>query len=451
MWLLFTISPCFGVNPDGAVAPESSVIAPEMPQTAAPVADRPEILASIDWQGHPAMHLTWKFFSRGLSDRSPHRRYRHRFRQIAHAPWLEDSGVRLFLMAAMAAEKAKNPAQARELVSSELRYVEDFVAAHSDGWAMAKSPQQARELLMHTDKRVVVHSIEGGHLILSGPDDARFWAEQGVALVTVMHLRDDELGGAGVLPMKVGRLINPDGARKREMGERRGLTERGAQAIVELDDAGILVDLSHMSPDTVDDALAVTAQHGIAPVVTHSKLVTLQHSDLAFRDDQVLEIYRQGGIFSLGLSPQQLDPFHADDETPPEVCPSTVEMFAYHWNAVRELVLSHAQELVGAPAESLTPEQRTRLAVGWSSDWNGWVSHAAPVYGRGRCRDLSLLPADATAFDTRGLAHPGLLPGHWAAMERMGYDLDPMMRSAERFLVLWEQARTSSVAQGEAE
>ncbi|MEQ1501338.1 MAG: membrane dipeptidase [Myxococcota bacterium] len=429
-------------TPPATLTPPSELQGdPDSPTSAAPALSTvPEVHANLDWQGHPAMHLTWKFFSRGLTDRTPPRSYRHRFRQIAERPWLEASGVRIFLMAAMAAEKARNPEHARALILKELAYVEAFVAAHPDGWALAKTPAEARTLLATTDKRVVIHSIEGGHLLLSGPDDARFWADQGVALITVMHLRDDELGGAGILPMRVGPLINPVGARRTRRGERRGLTERGAAAIVELDRAGILVDLSHMSPDTIDDALAVTRSHGIAPVVTHGKLARLQHSDLAFRDDQVLEIVRQGGTFALGISPSQLDPQFPTDEVPDDVCRSTVEMFAYHWDAVHQLLLAHADELVGSPADALTSAQQTRLAVGWSSDWNGWIGHAAPVYGRGRCRPRAELPEPASTFDTRGLANPSLLPEQWAAMERLGYDLDPMWRSAERFLALWERA-----------
>lgn len=403
-------------------------------------AEPPEVRASLDWQGHPAMHLTWKFFARGLTDRTPARRWKHQFRQIASAPWLEASGVRIFLMAAMAAEKARNPDQARAMILDELRYVEAFVAAHPDGWAIAKTPEQARVLLATTDKRVVVHSIEGGHELLRGPDDARFWADQGVALITVVHLRDDELGGAGLLPMAVGRWINPVGARRSRAGERRGLTERGAAALVELDQAGILIDLSHMSPETVDDALSVTAAHGISPVVTHGKLDRLQHSDMSFSDRQVLEIYRQGGAFSVGLSPQILDRRGPSDELPQDLCPGTIEVFAWHWDAVQQLVLAHAEELVGAPADELTSEQRTRLAVGWSSDWNGWVNHDRPLYGRGGCRSIDEL-AEPLPYDTRGLADPSLLPERWQVMERMGYDLDPMWRSAEQFLDLWERAR----------
>lgn len=400
-----------------------------------PTPPDPEVLAQIDWQGHPAMHLTWDFFTPGLTDRTPRVTWDHTFTQVAYRPWLEESGVRIFVMAAMAAERATSPELARAMIVSELDYVEAFVAAHPEGWALAKTPAEARAILRDTDKRVVIHSIEGGHMLLSGPDDARFWADRGVALVTLVHLRDDEFGGAGILPRTVGPLINPVGARRRKAGERRGLTERGAQAIVELDQAGILVDLTHMSPATVDDALLVTAAHGISPVATHGKLARLRDDELALRDDQVVEIYRQGGVVSLGLSPQNLGPLRTDPPFPADVCPDTLEVFAHHTRELQRLVVANADAILGSDTEA--SERATRLAVGWSSDWNGWVQHGRPAFGPAGCRPA---PEGALAIDTRGLAHPGLLPEHWQRVEEAGVDLTPMLRSAERFLQLWEEA-----------
>lgn len=426
MLLLLAITLALADDDPPPVAPDDASVPPQ-----------PEVLAQIDWQGHPAMHLTWRFFAKGLTDRAPRRSWRHQFRQVAYQPYLEASGTRIFLMAAMAAEKARNREQARRMILRELAYVEAFVADNPEGWAMAKTPAEARAILAETDKRVVVHAIEGGHHLLSGPEDARFWREQGVAMITLIHLRDDELGAAGILPMTVGPLINRRGAKLRRQGVRRGLTDRGEQAIVELDQAGILVDLSHMAPGSVDDALAVTGAHGIPPVVTHGRLASITASELAFRDDQVLEIYRQGGVFSLGLTALSLDPIEPTLPIPDDVCRSTLEMFAFHTEAVRQLVEGNAEALVGATGE-LTPEQRTRLAVGWSSDWNGWTSHSKPVHTG--CRPRSELD-DPLAIDTRGLAHPGLLPEHWERLERGGTDLEPMLRSAERFLQLWEQVQ----------
>lgn len=404
-----------------------------------PEAARPEVRVQIDWQAHPAMHIPWGFFRKGLLDRTAHMSYRHQFKQTVYAPYLEQSGVRIFLAAAMAAERAKNPEQGRRLILEQLAYVEAFVEANPERYALVRSPEAARAVLRDTEKMVIVHSIEGGHHLLSDPGDAAFWAEQGVALITLMHLRDDELGSSGVLPTGVGPLINPKGAKADRKGERRGLTPRGAEAIVELAASGILVDLSHMTGETIDDTLDVTREHGITPIVTHGKLASIRDSQLAFTDEQVLEVYRQGGVFALGLSAQGLDPLDPTLPVPPDLCTATLESFQFHYAAVQALVHGHAEELLGD--EVPQDAAQTRLAVGWSSDWNGWVSHSEPAYGQRRCRSADTLTDDPLAIDTKGLAHPGLLPQHWERLERRGMDLEPMLRSAERFLQLWEQAR----------
>ncbi len=378
-----------------------------------------EIHVSMDLQGHPAMHLTWKFFDAGLTNKQPKRTYKHQFRQSVYTPYLDQSGVRLFLMAAMAAEKARNPEQARQLILDQFAYVEAFIARNNDRYALAKTPAQARQLLTETDKMVVVHSIEGGHHLLNGPEDAAFWADQGVALMTLMHLRDDELGGAGILPMGIGPLINPTGAKNRRRGTRRGLTERGTGAVEELTDAGILVDLSHMTSASVDDTLAVTASIGATPIVTHGRLASISNSELSMSDAQVLEVYRQGGFFALGLATDDLNP--AGSPQPEDFCPDTIEAWAHHYNAVLDLV----------------GEGR---AIGWSSDWNGWVSHAAPVYGPRRCRPVSTL-TDPLPIDTLGMVHPGFIPNHFERLDRMGVALEPIARSSEQLLRMWERAR----------
>jgi microsomal dipeptidase-like Zn-dependent dipeptidase len=402
-------------------------------------AGQPPVRGAIDWQAHPAMHIPWNLpFGKGLQDRAPKRRYKHQFKQVMFEPYLGESGVRILLAAAMAAERARNPEQARALIIRQLRFVEDFVDAHADRYALARTPEEVRSLLAASDRMVVVHSIEGGHHLLNGPDDARFWAEQGVALVTVMHLRDDELGGSAILDTPLGPLINRAGARARRKGEPRGLTERGQQALIELDAAGILVDFSHMAPDTVDDALAVTAANGIPPVVTHGKLARIQATEAGWTDSQVLELYRQGGVFGMGLAGGHLDPHDPVEPIPDGFCPGTIDAWRLHYEVVNRLLSENRSSLVD---EGLSDDQvLTRLAVGWSSDWNGWLSHSAPVYGRGRCRPSKAV-VDPLRIDTLGLAHPGLLPSHWERLERDGVDLEPALRSAERFLQLWEQVR----------
>jgi microsomal dipeptidase-like Zn-dependent dipeptidase len=398
-----------------------------------------EVRGQIDWQAHPAMHIPWGFFRPGLTDEAPEVDAQHTFTQTMHGPYVDDSGVRILMAAAMAAERARNPVQARELILEQLRYVEDFVASHPDRYAMARTSTQARELLLTTDKQVVIHSIEGGRELFWRQTDAAFWADQGVALVTPTHLWDDEIGGSALLPGLLGRLLNPVAAGKRRRGEYRGLTPRGREVLVELDQAGILVDLTHMSPTSVEQSLVITAAHGIAPVVTHGHLHSIQASEGGLLDAQIVEIYRQGGVFNLPVGAEGLAPVDPRLPQPDGYCPGTLDAFKWQYEAVGALLDEHLPELLGVSTrEELTETQRTALAVGWSSDWNGWVSHSEPKYGKGACHED--LPSDALDIDTQGLAHPGLLPQHWQRLSEAGMDLDPMLRSAERFLQLWEHA-----------
>ena len=409
--------------------------------------DPPEVREQIDWQAHPAMHLPWPMFRRGLTGRTPSLTWRHTFRQTVHEPYLSESGVRLFLAAAMAAERARSPRQARRLILRQLAYVEDFVAAHPDRYALATTPEQARELLATTDKIVVIHSIEGGRKILTEPGDAAFWAEQGVALVTLIHLYDDELGGAALLPGAMGVAINRKANRKRRRGVDRSLTERGREALVELDEAGILVDLTHASQQAIDESLELMAEHGIPPVVTHGQLDLIRTSERSFSAAQIERIYRLGGTFNLALSGDALRAHHPVLDVPDEVCDGTLESFAFHVQQTQDLLDRIGPALFDVEdADALSDEQRTLLATGWSSDWNGWVNHSRPTHGPGGCYPAS----EAThELDTAGLAHPGMLPVHWERVAAQGVDLDPMLRSAERFLQLWEEVRADRPEGGE--
>jgi len=438
-----------GLSPGAAGAARAEVGAVEAggepAQTSAPPAEAAptaasEVRGQIDWQSHPAMHVPWGFFAKGLTERTPARTWRHTFTQTLYAPYLAASGVRIFLAAAMAAEAASAPAQAKRLILEQLAYVEAFVAANPDRYALARTPAEARTILATTDKMVIVHSIEGGHLLLNNASDAAFWADAGVALITLVHLRDDELGGSAIVAGVKGPLINPVGARRERHGERRGLTTRGREAIVELTDAGVLVDLSHLTHDAMEDALEVTRANGIAPVVTHGSLLSLRESPVGITEAQLVDIYAQGGSFAMGLSAELLVPENPTVPVPAH-CVGTLETFGMHYARVNTVLQGHATELLGVPWEAATEAQRTRLAVGWSSDWNGWLSHSKPKYGPGRCQPTAAAGPDALDIDTRGLAHPGLLPQHWQRLTEGGADLDPMLRSAERFLQLWEAAR----------
>jgi microsomal dipeptidase-like Zn-dependent dipeptidase len=326
----------------------------------------------------------------------------------------------------MAAERAKNPEQARSLILEQIAFINDFVAEHSADYAVAYTPQEAREILNSTDKIVIVHAIEGGRKILQSPEDAAFWKSQGVTLITLIHLLDDELGGSAINPDWVGPLINPVGDFRRLFApKKRGLTAHGKKVVVELAEAGILMDLSHMSPESVQDALEICRKYQIPPVVTHGMFEPITASQRSFSEADLLEIYRLGGIFSLPLHGRNLNPRHPGIPIPDDLKPSTRDMFRFHTETLSQFLQKHAAEILGRLPEAA---DLPRLALGWASDWNGWTQHTRPDPRK-----------EGLELDELGLAHPGLLPQYWQRLQEDGLDLAPFEYAAERFLQLWER------------
>ena len=126
--------------------------------------EQDEVHVQIDWQAHPAMHIPWKRFGKGLTKRPLTRRtWRHRFRQTVSARALADSDVRIFLAAAMAAERARNPTQARRLILKQLRYVEAFVRDHPQRYVLTKSLAECRGLGLLVSHKPIACSAAARH------------------------------------------------------------------------------------------------------------------------------------------------------------------------------------------------------------------------------------------------------------------------------------------------
>jgi hypothetical protein len=185
---------------------------------------------------------------------------------------------------------------------------------------------------------------------------------------------------------------------------------------VELDQAGILVHLSHMAPAALDDALRVTAAHDIAPVVTHGVVDGWRSGTWAATPDNAIEIYLQGDIFAMGPSATDLQPGHADDP-PAGRCWGTVEAWAWHQEKLQDLIAAHADELL-APGDDPT----VRPATGWSSDWNGWLSHSWGTHGPRGCYPRA---AARDPVDLHGLAHVGEVDDHLDRVVTAGVDRGP--------------------------
>ena len=409
-----------------------------------------EIREYMDLQIHTTMHIPYCFFGDGLQyfdpEDPPGLKYKHRFKNVNYANFLEDNpGARIFVNGTILPELIASKKRARRLTLEQIHYVNDFAAAHPDKFVVARTPEEVRHYIHETDKTVFIHSIEGAKRLINSAEDARFWAEQGVAFVTLLHLVDTEHGASGIKPGFLGGVINFKGTFKKLFGagKKRGLKEKGRLAIRWLADAGIMIDITHMSELTRQDALDFMEAEGIPPIATHDLFRPIQNHTRGLSREDVRRIYQSGGFIAMPLSGEVLQPYHPEPKFQEllgqmsEHCTGSIDEFKFTYQAVKDFLEQEvALPQYNQPFGKLTDTQKVDWAIGFQSDFNGWLNHSRPRYGKRGCVEGT--PYTGRKLETEGLVHPGLMGEHWEILTEEGVDLAPIRRASEKFLQLWQ-------------
>ncbi len=327
----------------------------------------------------------------------------------------------------------------------QLEYVNEFAAKHPDKFVVAKSPSEVRELVATTNKTIIIHSIEGARQLVNSQEDAHFWAAQGVSFMTLIHLRDHELGTSAIKPGFVMKLINMRGAIKKN-SKRGGLTELGKQTILWLAKAGIMTDITHMSDAAREDALDFMEAHDIPPISTHDLYRPIQNHPRGISKEQIIRIYKNKGFVSLPISGISLMPYHPKPpydtmlDTLSCHCQGSIDSYRFTYEEMKKHIESNYQRITGDSLLSfheLTEKEKVALSIGFQSDFNGWLNHSRPRYGDKGCFEIEKEDT-SNPIELDGMPHPGYLIHQWQYLENQGVDLEPIKRNSERFLQLWD-------------
>jgi microsomal dipeptidase-like Zn-dependent dipeptidase len=348
-----------------------------------------------------------------------HPTFRHATRPSLFQAELARSDAAIFVSLAYAnpfATAFETRASMRRRVERQLAYVESFCAEHADLYTLARTPAEARAALA-AGRRVFVHGIEGATKLVADAADAQRWARRGVAVVTPVHLADNELGGSMCMEGSLA-LFNVPGCRETRAPDHHGLTPEGEGAVRAMMDAGIVIDLAHGSPRTFADIVAIERERHVAPLYTHVTARAVRDVANAVSDPELRAIYELGGLVGVTANLHGIEPLPA---RPDAGCPGSIDDLRLHWDHVVSVA-------GGAP-------------VAWGSDFQGGVDHLRPKYGPAGCTATRPDGQPLDAFDTQGLAHVGLTTAMFAHLAADGSDRAPLDRSAERFLRIWELAR----------
>jgi membrane dipeptidase len=149
-----------------------------------------------------------------------------------------------------------------------------FLAAHPE-------LEQARtaddiERIHRSGKIACLFGVEGGHMIENSLAVLRIFHQLGARYMTLTHWDNVDWADAAT-----DRL------------DHFGLTEFGKQVVREMNRIGMFVDLSHVSPDVMRDALGITR----APVIfSHSNAYAIDHHARNVPDDILMLVKTNGGV-----------------------------------------------------------------------------------------------------------------------------------------------------------
>ena len=216
--------------------------------------------------------------------------------------------------------------QGKEAVRATLEQIDivyQMMDRYSDTFGLAGTAADV-ERIFRTGKIASLIGIEGGHSIDNSLATLRMFYKLGARYMTLTHSSNTPWA---------------DSATDEPVHE--GLTTFGEAVVREMNWLGMMVDLSHTSPDTMNDALRVTQ----APVIfSHSSARAVNDHPRNVPDDVLAKLPANGGIVMVTFVPafvsqevREYDALPADQKQPGPPPHATMAQVADHIDHIRKI------------------------------------------------------------------------------------------------------------------
>ncbi len=172
--------------------------------------------------------------------------------------------------------------EATRATMEEIDIVYEMIARYPDTFQLATTADEV-EAAFAAGRIGAMLGIEGGHSIDSSLGALRMFHQLGVRYMTLTHSRNIPWADSATDTVGVD-----------------GLTEFGKEVVREMNRLGMLVDLSHVSPATMGDALDVTE----APVIfSHSSAFAMCNHVRNVPDDILVRLAENNGVIMVTFVP----------------------------------------------------------------------------------------------------------------------------------------------------
>jgi len=296
--------------------------------------------------------------------------------------------------------------QAVTATLEQIDIVHRMIARYPDDFALALTADDVQRIFGE-GKIASLIGMEGGHSIDSSLGALRMFARLGARYMTLTHSKNTPWADSAT-----------------DTPEHGGLTAFGEEVVREMNRLGMLVDMSHVSEETMEDVLRVTR----APVIfSHSSARALCDHPRNVPDAVLRQLPRNGGVVMVSFVPGFTTPEAAAWDTAQEAEQARLESLSPKDEAAVKAGLSawmadHPRPKVTVAQVADHVDHVRKLAgidhVGYGSDFDGITSTPSGL------EDVSTFPALTAELLRRGYTE-------LEVKKVLGLNLLRVMRAAE--------------------
>ncbi len=176
---------------------------------------------------------------------------------------------------------------AKSMASEQFSLIEDMIRRYPETFELARTADDV--VRIHREGKIAsLVGLEGGHVIENDLDTLAMFYKRGARYMGLTHTETIDWADSATDEPRHG-----------------GLTPFGEKVVLAMNRLGMLVDLSHVSPDTMRDALRVSK----APVInSHSGALAVANHKRNVPDDVLKLTARNGGVVMVNFFSGYIEP-----------------------------------------------------------------------------------------------------------------------------------------------
>ena len=192
-------------------------------------------------------------------------------------PRMREGGLSAIFFSVWISSKIMGPDAVKQALD-QIDAIREMVRKHPSDLLLATTADDIRKA-KREHKIAVLMGVEGGHMMGYDLSILRTFAALGVRYMTLTHMDNNEWADSST-----------------DKPAHNGLTDFGKQVVLEMNRLGILVDISHVSDKTFEDAVAVSKSPVIA---SHSSCRAICNAPRNMTDDMIRTLASHGGVIQI--------------------------------------------------------------------------------------------------------------------------------------------------------